>query len=70
MNPMNLFYYSTKKTTRVKDAAKVAKVFEFKQYQPGDEIWQYNDIRLLSGTAGFLLIREGKAIEYKVTCIS
>ena len=35
-----------------------------------DEVWEYNDIEFLSGTAGYLVVRNGKPIQRFVTSIS
>lgn len=43
-----------------------AKVFK-PLYKEGDEFWNYNDIGFLSGSAGYLLIREGRAVAGFVT---
>ena len=36
-------------------------------FQEGDEIWQWNNIRPLSGARGYALFRGGKPIEMVVT---
>ena len=36
----------------------------------GDEIWEYNDIRCLSGSAGYVIIRNVEVINQFITRIS
>lgn len=34
--------------------------------QPGDEVWGYNDSKPLSGSFGYLLVRNGNAVDWFV----
>ena len=36
----------------------------------GDEVWEYDDIRCLSGSAGYIIIRGDEVISQYSTCIS
>lgn len=66
--PTILEYHFTKKTTKCDESESrmAAKVFK-PLYKEGDEFWNYNDIGFLSGSAGYLLIREGRAVAGFVT---
>ena len=36
----------------------------------GDEIWEYDDIKFLSGSAGYVIIRNDEVINCFITAIS
>ncbi len=58
-------YLLAKKTIRVDDAAQ-----HFAKYVEGDQIWGYNDMAMLSGTGGYILVRDGHVIDVFVTAMS
>ncbi len=60
-------YYLSKKTMPVPEKA-ARKIF--KDAQKSDEVWEYWDIQFLSGTAGYILVRDGNVVNRNVTMLS
>lgn len=39
----------------------------FKDAEPTDAMWEYDDIGMFCGTAGYILVRDGQAIDMVIT---
>jgi len=71
-NEKLLNYLMEKKTIQLScdDPQMIYALKCFANVNNSDEVWEYDDIEILSGTAGFLLVRDGKPIRRVVTVMS
>ena len=65
-------YLFSKRTAKVSDGVEKDEYVKFfkQHYQACDELWRYYDIRILSGTAGVILVRDNKAIARRIEMMS